>query len=208
MKLALVRDRDQTVWTGRPVAGRPAGQPTIGSTLKLATQVVGGLATAAIVIAAIVRATVAAPARRWLAYPYTGVRARPDVAAGIFAHNALVLAGIVSLVLVLQARYHTVGTPIPRRFQLAARWTADWLLGALTAVNLCVIGTSFGAYGSRMVRAALPHGPVEACAFALALALYLQGRDRPFTVRHVTTVAGLALAGLAVAALLEAYVTV
>ena len=32
---------------------------------------------------------------------------------------------------------------------------------------------------TRMVRAVLPHGPVELAAYALALALYLQGRRRP-----------------------------
>ena len=34
-----------------------------------------------------------------------------------------------------------------------------------------------------MVRAMLPHGPVEVAAYSLALALYLQGRSRPLPPR-------------------------
>jgi hypothetical protein len=190
----------------RPGADLPGSRPK--GALKLAAQVIVALMAAVFAIAAIVRAAVAAPVRHWLAYPFIGIPARPGVAAGVFLHNALVLAGIVSLVVVGQARYHTTGPPIPWRFQLAARWVADCLLGSAVAVNVVSVGASLGAYGSRMVRAALPHGPVEISAFALALALYVQGRDRPLSARHVATVLALALTGLAIAAMLETYVTV
>ena len=71
---------------------------------------------------------------------------------------------------------------------------------------MIVIGASLGAYGTRMVRAALPHGPVELAAYSLALALYLQGRDRPLPGRLIVAVVALSVATLALAAILETYV--
>jgi hypothetical protein len=58
-----------------------------------------------------------------------------------------------------------------------------------------------------MVRAVLPHGPVELAAFALAIALYLQGRQRPLTLGHLAATTATALGLLAAAAVLEAMVT-
>ena len=71
-----------------------------------------------------------------------------------------------------------------------------------------VIGVSFGAYGTRMARAALPHGPVELAAYSLALALYIQGRRRVLPARHVLAVAALSTSLLAAAAVLETFVNV
>ena len=71
---------------------------------------------------------------------------------------------------------------------------------------MIVVGASFGAYGTRMVRAALPHGPVELAAYSLALALYLQGRTRPLPIRHVLAVAALSVSVLALSAVLETFV--
>ena len=56
-----------------------------------------------------------------------------------------------------------------------ARRLGEVLLGGAIAANLIIVGASFGAYGTRMLRAALPHGPVELAAYSLALALYRQG---------------------------------
>ena len=55
--------------------------------------------------------------------------------------------------------------------------------------NVLVIGAGLGAYGERMARAELPHGPVELAAYALALALYLQGRRRALPAGRLTKVA-------------------
>ena len=71
-----------------------------------------------------------------------------------------------------------------------------------------MIGASFGAYGTRMVRAALPHGPVELAAYSLALSLYLHGRRRPLPARCVVAVLALSVSTLALAAVLETYVNV
>ena len=82
------------------------------------------------------------------------------------------------------------------------------MLAGGVAANVIVIGASFGAYGTRMVRAALPHGPVELAAYSLALALYIQGRRRQLPVRHILAVAALSTSALAAAALLETFVNV
>ena len=65
------------------------------------------------------------------------------------------------------------------------RRLGEALLGARSP-RTCSWSARLGAYGTRMVRAALPHGPVELAAYALALALYLQGRaarSRPTRAR-------------------------
>jgi hypothetical protein len=80
------------------------------------------------------------------------------------------------------------------------------VLAGGVAANVIVVGASFGAYGPRMARAALPHGPVELAAYSLALALYIQGRDQPLPARHVLAVGALSTSALAAAALLETYV--
>ena len=57
-----------------------------------------------------------------------------------------------------------------------------------------------------MVRAVLPHGPLEALAFAAALDLYLRGRAGRLTGARVAGTALAATVALAVAAGLETYV--
>jgi hypothetical protein len=82
------------------------------------------------------------------------------------------------------------------------------LLSGAVAANVAVVGASFGAYGARMIRAALPHGPLELGAFSLALGLYIEGRHQPIPVGLMVVVAALSVVGLAIAALFEVYVTV
>jgi len=81
------------------------------------------------------------------------------------------------------------------------------LAGAIVA-NLLVVGAGLGAYGERMARAELPHGPVELAAYALALALYLQGRKRILPAGHLAKVVAASVALLALAATLETFVNV
>jgi hypothetical protein len=76
------------------------------------------------------------------------------------------------------------------------------------AANMLVVGAGLGGYGERMARAELPHGPVELTAYALALALYLQGRRRALPVRHLAKVGAATVALLALAAALETFVNV
>ena len=70
---------------------------------------------------------------------------------------------------------------------------------------MLVVGAAVGGYGTRMVRAMLPHGPVEVAAYALALALYLLGRSRPLPTARLAGTIATSVALLAVAALLETF---
>src|SRR5204862_188619 len=83
----------------------------------------------------------------------------------------------------------------PGRIHRALQGACEALVGGVIAANVIVIGASFGAYGTRMVRTALPHGPLEVAPYSLALGLYLQGRRRPPPARHVLPVAALPLVG-------------
>ena len=132
------------------------------------------------VIALVVRAWFAASARRWLAFPFAGIPATPG-RGGEHLHPQPARAR--------GRRRPAADRPIrvldgaaprsPGAVHRTLRRLGEALLGAAVAANVIVVGASFGAYGTRMLRAALPHGPVELAAYSLALALYLQGRNAP-----------------------------
>lgn len=81
----------------------------------------------------------------------------------------------------------------------------DFTIVFVYVANVVIVGVSLGAYGGRMVRALLPHGPVELFAFSLALGVYLVARQRG--IRLVPALrAGMAVVGLlALAAALETW---
>jgi hypothetical protein len=176
------------------------------ATIKLAGAVAASLATACGVIALTVHIALAAAAREWLAFPFTGVSARPATAASIFLHNLRALAAVWGLLLIAQSALWKAGEL--GRASTILRRSGEVLLGAAVAANLIVVGASLGAYGTRMLRATLPHGPLEVAAYSLALALYVKGRRRPLPLRLAFGVATLSVAVLAVAAVLETYVNV
>ena len=193
----------------RPADGAsPVEGPTIAETATLAARIAGVITIAVVLIALVVRAGFAAGARRWLAFPFTGIPAKPGEAASIFIHNLRALAAIFGLLLIAQSGCWAARDGQSGVVHQTLRRLGEALLGAAIAVNVIVIGASLGAYGTRMVRAALPHGPVELAAYALALALYLQGRNRRLPTRHVLAVAALSVSALALAALLETFVNV
>ena len=191
---------------------RPANEaslveaPTRAETAHLAARTAGVITIAVLLIALVVRAGFAASARRWLAFPFAGIPASPDEAASIFIHNLQALVAVFGLLLAAQSGYRAAPDAQAGVVHRTMRRLGEALLGAVVAANVIVVGASFGAYGARMVRAALPHGPVELAAYSLALALYLQGRTRPLAIRHVLAVAALSISVLALAALLETFV--
>ena len=130
------------------------------------------------------------------------------MAASIFLHNLRALAAVGGLLLIAQSRVLDERAPASpgARQRTAAACSARRCSAAAVAANVIVVGASFGAYGTRMLRAALPHGPVELAAYSLALALYLQGRTRALPARHMLAVVALSVATLALAAVLETYV--
>ena len=180
----------------------------LASTARLAAVIAGGLTLGVCVIAIVVHVALAADARTWLRFPFTGLPARPTVATQIFLHNLRALLTVAGLLLVAQSPFWSSRTAEPGAVHRIVRGSGEVLLAAGVAANVIVVGASLGAYGSRMVLAALPHGPVEVGAYALALSLYGQGRDRPLPGRLVVAVAGLSVVALALAAILETFVNV
>ena len=139
-----------------------------------------------LIVAALVGVALAGQARAWLGYRFPGLPARPNVAVAIFLHNARAILGVFGLLLIAQlAARHPGGPGRAQRLILAG---GELILAGVIAANVLVVGAGLGGYGERMARAELPHGPVELAAYALALALYLQGRRRALPVRHLAKV--------------------
>jgi hypothetical protein len=186
------------------VLGEIPSAETLGDTMRLASRIAAALTLAVLVIGMLVSLSCAAEVRRWFAYPFAGIPARPVEAVAIFLHNLRALMAVGGLLLVAQSRYwarQSEDGPIHRFVQRAG----EALLAAAVADNLVVVGASLGAYGTRMLRAMLPHGPAELGAYSLALALYFQGRGLPLRPRLVVTVLAMATAALAFAAVLETF---
>ena len=76
------------------------------------------------------------------------------MASAIFLHNLRAMAAIGGLMLIAQSP-HWAGRD-RGSIQRALQHGGEVLVGAGVATNLIVIGAAFGAYGIRMVRAALP----------------------------------------------------
>jgi hypothetical protein len=192
---------------GRQVdCGSLAVDPALCDTCKVAAAIAGVLIVATFLIALVVEVGFAASARRWLGFGFTGLPARPAEAVSIFRHNICALLAVAGLLVIAQTPYWA-GETQPGRSHRLVRGAGEVLLGGAVAANVAVVGASFGAYGARMIRAALPHGPLELGAFSLALGLYVKARHQPITVGLILVVLALSMAGLAVAAALEVYVT-
>jgi hypothetical protein len=183
-------------------------EPTLAGAARLASGVAGGMMIAVFLVGLVVRLGFAARARHWLAFPFAGVPSRPAEAASIFLHNLRALSAIGGLLLVAQSPHWNPRDRHPGPIHRMLQRVGEALLAAAVASNVIVIGASLGAYGLRMVRAALPHGPVELTAYALALALYVQGRHRRLPMGHIVAVGSLSVATLAFASLLETFVNV
>jgi hypothetical protein len=155
------------------------------------------LLVTACVVALIVRLTCAREAREFLALGFGGIADSPEEAWSIFANNIRLVIGIVIATAVQQT------TGLPR----IVRIVSDVVLTILALVHCVLVGGAAGAYGARLVRALLPHGPVELLAFSLALGLYVAGRRGRLEVRPAAIAAVAAATGLAAAAVLETYLS-
>jgi len=174
--------------------------PMIGLVWRVAI----ALAAAAALVAAIVRlGALSGQVRSWLDYPFR-LPATPRVALGIFANNSRALIGLLGLVLIAQLAARAPGGPAQAQ-RLALAFGELILAGGVIA-NVLIVGGAVGAYGERMVLALLPHGPVEAAAYAYALAFYVSSRTTVVPARRVIQVAATSTALLAVSAVLETFV--
>jgi uncharacterized membrane protein SpoIIM required for sporulation len=203
-----IRAGPATMWRSPPSNSAPVGSvlPERYGLARL-TATVGGTTIAGSMLAAgAVRVAMAAAIRERLGYTFRGVPARPDVAIGIFAHNLRVILGVFGLLLVAQIASRATGGA--GRVHRVTIMVGEIILVGVASTNVLVVGAALGAYGPRMVRAVLPHGPIELAAYSLALGLYLEGRRRALPAAHVAKVAALSLGLLALAAALETFVTV
>jgi len=203
-----IRAGRATMWRSPPSKSAPVGSvlPERYALARL-TATVGGTTTAGSMLAAgAVRVAMAAPIRERLGYTFRGVPARPEVTIGIFAHNLRAIMGVFGLLLVAQIASRATGGA--GRVHRVTIMVGEIVLVGGASTNVLVVGAALGAYGPRMVRAVLPHGPIELAAYSLALGLYLEGRRRALPVAHVAKVAALSLGLLALAAALETFVTV
>lgn len=191
-----------------PARRPPRAGASLVATARIAARIAGALTLAVLAIGLAVDIAAIAPARRLLAFQFRGVPAEPAVAATVFVHNLHALLAIGGALLVAQMPYLVDRAADPGRSQGMLRVVCEVALAGAVTANVMVIGVSFGAYGSRMTRAALPHGPLELAAYALALALYIQARRRALPARHIFIVIALSTCLLAVAAVLETFVNV
>jgi hypothetical protein len=164
---------------------------------------------AAAAIAIVVHVAFAAQVRGMLAFTFPGVDARPAVAWSIFATNVRKLAGILALVLVLQSPWlagdrHPEDRP---SWHQALTRLCDCAVAGALGLTFVVTAAGLGAYGIGMVRAILPHGPIELVAFATALALYRSARRCAVPPRRAGALSAICVLALALAALLETYIT-
>jgi len=165
--------------------------------------IAAGLSACVLLVALVTRVALASQVRGWLHYTFPGVPARVNSAVWIFTNNARELLGVLGLLLIAQLAAR--GTGGPTRAQQLVRTGGELVVAGAVAANVLLVGAAVGAYGERMVRAMLPHGPVEVAAYALALALYLQGRRRPLAAARLAGTIAASVALLGVAALLETF---
>ena len=194
--------------TGRAKGGSPplARPSATGVVIPLAGVVALALITAVGAVAVAVHYALAGQARDALGFQFPGVPATVGTAATIFASNLRVLAGMFAVLAVAQLLARRPGRePWLLRWLL---WLLELLVAGQVAFNTVVVGGALGAYGGRMLRAMLPHGPVELAAWAVALALLIAGRRRPLPVRGIVAWATVTVGLLAIAAILETLVTV
>jgi hypothetical protein len=164
---------------------------------------------AAAAIAIVVHVAFAAQVRGMLAFTFPGVDARPAVAWSIFTTNLRKLAGILGLVVVLQSPW-LAGDRQPEdrpSWHPALTRLCDCAVAGSLGLTSLVAAAGLGAYGIRMVRAILPHGPIELVAFAAALALYRNARRCAIPPRRVAARVATSVLALALAALVETYIT-
>ena len=164
---------------------------------RAALTLAAAITAATLVVAIVVRLALAVEVRRRLDFGFAGVPATPEAALSIFSANARLLAVVFAAIAITQIDWRRDATlPVA---------LTDTLLVLEVALNTIVVGAALGAYGTRMLAATLPHGPVELAVFALALALYMRARRAQLPRRHIAAVGATCVSGLALAAALESF---
>lgn len=153
------------------------------------------LATTAAVALIVACPEFAGKTRHMLGLGFAGLPATPATALGIFGHNAAIAATPL-----LAALY------VPRmgpRLRVALTVVLATALG----VNVIVVGAALGAYGPTAVAALAPHVSFEFAAFALVAGAYMQACRHAVAAGPLLATSAAAGALLAVASLLEVFVS-
>ncbi|HEY4993534.1 MAG TPA: hypothetical protein VII33_15780, partial [Nakamurella sp.] len=139
---------------------QPNGPP---GTIRQLAATVAVLMLALLVVAVVVHVTAASGARALLGFAFPANPHGSGAAWSIFTANLrLAMAPLAgALVLALADR--------DRRGYTTGRGLLDAILTIVVAVNVMIVGAGFGAYGTRMIRYTLPHGPIELAAYSCAI---------------------------------------
>jgi hypothetical protein len=144
--------------------------------------------------AGLVRALGADPAaRELLGFRFDPPARQPGEALRVAATNLRFVAAALVAAWAVRSR--------PR-----LRLPFDITLALLLALNVGAAGLAVGAYGTRALQAVALHGPLELAAFALAGGAYLAAREGELPSHDLIQAAAVALALVALAAAVEAYV--
>lgn len=134
-------------------------------------------------------------ARHGLGFGFGGLPHTPEEAFGIAAHNGWMAALAM------------IAAAIVPRVDASARAFLDVSLAVLLVFNAAVLGVTVGGYGSRALTALAPHTPIEFAALALSGGTYIHARKQTVRAADLAATALLCAALLAIAAVLETYVS-
>lgn len=162
--------------------------------LASSSAILAGVActTCALVALAVAAAGQASPARRELAFGFSGPSRHLGDALDLAVHNGRYVAAVLVACLAI-------------RWAPTIRWVIDAGLAGLLVLNAALIGLALGAYGARLVAALAVHGTLELAAFSLSGGAYLRVRHGAMRRRHFAGAMGGALGLLALAAVAETW---
>jgi hypothetical protein len=174
------------------------------SDLATAARIGAALLVVAALTALVVRLAAAGPVRDLLGFGFSGIPQRLGEVISIWVNNMRLLVALM-LAAVVARLARSDGAPSGASTH-AVLWTCDTVLVAVSAGHAVLVGAAVGAYGERMVRGLLPHGPIELAAFSIGLALYVAARRGAVAPRRFVALSAAAAGGLAVAAAAEVFV--
>jgi hypothetical protein len=160
--------------------------------------IAASMISVAAAVAAATRPLAAAPIRAWLRFPFGGVKPQLGEVAAILVNNLRLLGALFAATIVAQLAVRTRGTGLR-----ALAWTCDAVVVLACANHAFLVGATIGGYGSRGIRALLPHGPIELAGYSLALSLYVAARRERLARPRALAIGGLSVVVLVIAAVLE-----
>jgi hypothetical protein len=174
---------------------------------RLVVRVTAAVTAAMLLVATVVGVAFGSVAQHWFHFGFAGVPRTPSAAASIFVNNARLAAAPVAAAALTQLRRiaEVDGDGLVTSFLRGVETACGLALLGAVVLNLVLVGASLGAYGERVLRTMLPHGPLELGAYSMTLGLYLRVRREPVPARCWGASALLAIAMLGAGALLETF---